>query len=126
MSATGRRRYIEQLIREGETFDEEFLLSEKELRTTAAGKLFVRGMLQDRSGQCRMIIWEATEKFYEALPRGGFVRAKGRVEIYQNRPQLIVEFCAPVDESRIDLAEFLPRRPRTLRPWRPSSASTCR
>jgi len=102
------RRYIEQLVREGTTFDEVFLLAEKELRTTNAGKLFVRGMLQDRSGQCRMIIWEATEKFYEALPRGGFVRAKGRVELYQNRPQLIIEFCAPVDESRIDLAEFLP------------------
>lgn len=102
------RRYIKDLVREGEAFDEVFLLSEKELRTTKAGKLFVRGMLQDRSGRCRMIIWEATEKFYEALPRGGFVRARGRVELYQSQPQFIVEFCVPVKESQVDLADFLP------------------
>jgi 3'-5' exoribonuclease len=102
------RRYIEDLLREGQPFDEVFLLAEKELRTTNAGKLFVRGALQDRTGQCRMIIWEATEKFYDALPRGGFVRAKGRVELYQGRPQLVVEACLPVDESKVEMSEFLP------------------
>ncbi len=102
------RLYIEELFREGERFDEVFMLSEKELRTAKNGKLFIRGALQDRTGQVTMMIWEATEKFYQALPAGGFVRAKGRVEIYQNRPQLVVEACIPVAESEVDLAEFLP------------------
>jgi 3'-5' exoribonuclease len=102
------RLFIADLVREGLSFDETFLLSEKELRTTNAGKLFVRGTLQDRTGTCRMIIWQATEKFYEALPRGGFVRARGRVEIYQSHPQLLVETCLPVDEDSVDLADFMP------------------
>lgn len=102
------RLYIADLVREALSFDETFLLSEKELRTTTAGKLFVRGTLQDRTGVCRMIIWQATEKFYEALPRGGFVRARGRVEIYQSHPQLLVESCIPVDENLVELADFMP------------------
>jgi len=102
------RLYVENLFREGERFDEVFMLSEKELRTAKNGKLFIRGALQDRTGQVTMMIWEATEKFYQALPKGGFVRAKGRVEIYQNRPQVVVEACIPVDEGEVDLAEFLP------------------
>jgi len=102
------RAYIEQLVREGLTFDEAFLLAEKELRTTTAGKLFVRGVLQDRTGKCRMVIWQATERFYEALPRGGFVRARGRVELYQNHPQLVVDSCIPVDDSEVELSDFLP------------------
>ena len=102
------RLFIADLVREALTFDETFLLSEKELRTTNAGKLFVRGTLQDRTGTCRMIIWQATEKFYEALPRGGFVRARGRVEIYQSHPQLLVESCIPVDESSVELSDFMP------------------
>ena len=108
------RVFIAELVREGLSFDETFMLTDKELRTTNAGKLFVRGMLQDRSGQCRMIIWQATERFYEALPRGGFVRARGRVEIYQNSPQLIIESCIPMDDSEVDLAEFLPATPFDL------------
>ncbi|HOI54404.1 MAG TPA: OB-fold nucleic acid binding domain-containing protein, partial [Phycisphaerae bacterium] len=81
-----RRLYIKDLVREGERFDEVFLLAEKELKAARTGKMFIRGSLQDRTGQATMMIWEATEKFYEALPRGGFVRTKGRVELYQGRP----------------------------------------
>jgi len=102
------RQSIAQLVRSGQVFDETFLLVEKELRPTKTGKLFIRGVLQDRTGQCPIVVWEATERFYEALPRGGFVRARGRVEIYQNKPQLIVDSCVPVDESQLDLSDFLP------------------
>ena len=103
-----QRQFINTLIREGQRFDEVFLLADKELRTARNGKLFIGGTLQDRTGQGRMIIWEATEKFYEALPRGGFVRVKGRTELYQNRPQLVIEACLPVNERDVDLADFMP------------------
>ncbi|NLX59617.1 MAG: HD domain-containing protein [Phycisphaerae bacterium] len=103
-----RRLYIKDLVREGERFDEVFLLAEKELKAARTGKMFIRGSLQDRTGQATMMIWEATEKFYEALPRGGFVRTKGRVELYQGRPQLVIEACIPVDEKDVTISEFLP------------------
>ena len=103
-----QRPFIADFMHEGTTFDETFLLAEKELRTTKAGKLFIRGTLQDRTGTVPMICWEATERFYQALPRGGFVRARGRVELYQNRPQVIIEACIPVDDNEVDLTDFLP------------------
>ena len=87
------RQYINTLIREGERFDETFLLAEKELRTAANGKMFIRGALQDRTGQARMMVWEATERFYEALPLGGFVRAKGRVQLVE---AIVVSICRDV------------------------------
>jgi 3'-5' exoribonuclease len=102
------KQFIAALAREGQRFDETFLLVEKELRTAANGKMFIRGAFQDKTGQAKIIAWEATERYYEALPRGGFVRAKGRVEIYQNRPQFVVESCVPVEEKGVDLAQFLP------------------
>ena len=64
------KQFVAALGREGQRFDETFLLVEKELRTAANGKLFIRGMFQDKTGQARMIAWEATERYYEALPRG--------------------------------------------------------
>jgi 3'-5' exoribonuclease len=103
-----QRQFIETLIREGQRFDEAFLLVEKELKTTANGKLFIRGTLQDRTGQCRFVAWEASEAFFRALPKDGFIRAKGRVELYQGRPQFVVEACLPTDERDVRLDEFLP------------------
>ncbi len=103
-----QRQFIETLIREGQRFDQPFLLVEKELKTTAAGKLFIRGVVQDRTGQCRFVAWEASEAFYCALPKEGFIRAKGRIELYQGRPQMIIEACLPADEREVTLSDFLP------------------
>jgi 3'-5' exoribonuclease len=112
--AQSQRQFINALVREAQRFDEIYLLAEKELRTASNGKMFIRGALQDRTGQARMIIWEVTEKFYEALPRGGFVRVKGRVEVYQNRPQLVIEACLPINDRDVELADFLPATPKDV------------
>lgn len=103
-----QRQFIENLIREGQRFDEAFLLVEKELKTTVSGKLFIRGMVQDRTGQCRFVAWEASEAFFNALPKDGFIRAKGRIELYQGRPQMVIEACLPADEREVNLPDFLP------------------
>ena len=103
-----QRQFIENLVREGQRFDEAFLLVEKELKTTVGGKLFIRGMVQDRTGQCRFVAWEASEAFFNALPKDGFIRAKGRIDLYQGRPQMVVEACLPADEREVDMADFLP------------------
>ena len=94
----------------GNHFDDQvFMIASKDLRTTGQGSLYIHAVITDRSGQMLARIWQANESMYNALPEGGFVRLKGRVESYKGSNQFIVDAIRPVDQATVDLTEFLRR-----------------
>lgn len=101
-------RSIDQ-FKPGETFqDTVFMVSQKDLRTTANGGLYIHLVFADRTTQVVARIWQATKEQFESIPEGGFIRAKGRVESYKGNLQVIVDALRPADLSSIDLADFMP------------------
>lgn len=89
-----------------------FLIRSKDLRTTTEGRLYIHAVLVDRTGQIVARMWQATEGMYRAMPEGGFMRFKGRVENYKGNLQFIIDGILIADPGTYSVADFLPTTER--------------
>ncbi len=102
------RRFISE-IRAGERIEEQiFLIRSKDLRTTTGGGLYIHAVLVDRTGHLVARAWQATEDMFLAMPEGGFMRFKGRVENYKGNMQFIIDAVMPAEAGSFDYADFIP------------------
>jgi len=101
-----QRRFLNE-IKAGETLDQVFLVTDKELRTTRKGDLYITCTLCDKTGQLPARMWQATETIFGAIPTDGFLHVKGRVEDYKGSLQFIIDACRPYPKDKVDLADFL-------------------
>ena len=108
-AAVSSHRFIEDLQAGEIISDDVFLVSQKDLRTTTNGGLYIHLVLADRTGQILGRLWNATQQQYEAITDGGFVRVRGRVESYKGSPQFIIDALRPADPAQIELADFMPQ-----------------
>lgn len=93
----------------GENFEDRiFLVSQKDLRTTSNGSLYIHMGFVDKSGQVLGRIWQATQQMYNLIPEGGFIAMRGRVESYKGNLQVIGEAIRPVKRDDVDLSAFMP------------------
>src|SRR5258708_5844592 len=83
------RRYINQLA-DGETVEEIFLLSDKQLRANRNASLYLLTSLRDRTGMINGLMWNMTETSVGHLNAGDFVRVKGKVQLFQGGLQMIL------------------------------------
>jgi len=88
-----------------------FLVHEKEVRNTNAGKPYLRMELGDRSGTIEARMWDQFENLAKDVSRDDFVKVQARVEIYRNKPQLSLQQFRLAKPEEIDLADFLPHTP---------------
>ncbi len=101
-------RFIEDMEPGERIEDDVFMIAQKDLRTTSNGSLYIHLVLADRTGQCVARVWQATQAQFEAIPAGGFVRLKGRVESYKGNLQFIVDATKAADPADLNVADFLP------------------
>ena len=101
-----QRRFVDEL-KAGETLDQVFLVSQKELRTTRSGDLYVTCTLVDRTGPLSARMWQASETIFQSIPVDGFLHVKGRTEDYKGSLQCILDACRPFPREKADLADFL-------------------
>lgn len=85
-----------------------FLVHEKEIRNTNTGKPYLRMELGDRSGTVEARMWDQFDVMAKGVTRDDFVKVQARVEIYRNRPQLLLQQFRVAKPEEIDLADFLP------------------
>ncbi len=102
------QRFIADLAAGEQIESQVFLVASKDLRTTTQGALYIHAVLADRTGQMPARMWQASEVLYNALPEGGFIELKGRTESYKGNLQFIIDAIRPVDQNKVDLANFLP------------------
>jgi 3'-5' exoribonuclease len=88
-----------------------FLVHEKEIRNTAAGKAYLRMELGDRSGTIEARMWEQFEAPAKDVSRDDFIKVQGRIEIYRNRPQLALQQFRVARPEEIELSDFLAHTP---------------
>ncbi len=96
-------------INPGLTIDDIYMVKDPILRSTTRGDLYIAMFLSDRTGQLNARMWQATETAYSALPKPGFIHVKARSEMYQNNQQIIVNTFSVVDNSKVNLEDFLAR-----------------
>jgi 3'-5' exoribonuclease len=102
------RKTVQQLA-DGDSLDEIYLVTDKQLRANRQGNLFLQVDLRDRTGLITARLWNATEEQFRAFEEGDFLRIKGKVQLFQGSLQVIFNGFERVPTAQVPLGEFLPR-----------------
>jgi 3'-5' exoribonuclease len=102
------RRSVQQLV-DGETLDEIYLVTDKQLRANKNGNLYLQLELRDRTGTISARMWNASESHFRGFEEGDFLRIKGKVQLFQGSMQIIFTQHDRVTAQQVNLGDFLPR-----------------
>ena len=103
--------YLSEL-QPNQTVQGTFLVSYKDVRQKKSGDPYLSLTLSDRTGELDAKMWDNAAEALDTFQRDDFVRIKGLLQIFQNRPQLTLHKIQLVPESEIDLADYLPASKR--------------
>jgi 3'-5' exoribonuclease len=103
--------YVSEL-QPNQTIQGTFLVTHKDVRQKKSGDVFLSLTLADRTGDLDAKMWENAAEAAGVFERDDFVRVKGLLQVFQNRPQLAIHKLQPVPEEEIDLADYLPASKR--------------
>jgi 3'-5' exoribonuclease len=101
------RRYVQQMT-DGETVEETYLVTDKQLRANRNGNLYLQMDLRDRTGSINARLWNAGEHLFRSFEAGDFLLVKGKVQLFQGALQMILSHIDRVEAEKVDLADFLP------------------
>lgn len=103
--------YVSEL-RPNQGFTSTFLVHAKDVRQKKSGDPYLSLLLGDRTGEIEAKMWDNVAEVMETFDRDHFVKVKGILQIFQNRPQLTIHKMARVLDSDVDLADYLPASER--------------
>lgn len=89
-----------------------FLVQHKDVRQKKSGEPYLSMVLGDRSGDVDAKMWDNVAEVLDTFERDDFVRIKGLLQVYQNRPQLTVHKLMRVEDREVDFADFFPASKR--------------
>ena len=89
-----------------------FLVTYKDVRQKKSGEPYLTLTLTDRSGELDAKMWDNAAEFLNCFERDDFIRVKGLLQIFQNRPQLTLHRIQLVPASEVDLSDYLPASKR--------------
>jgi 3'-5' exoribonuclease len=89
-----------------------FLVQNKDVRQKKSGEPYLSLLLADRTGELDAKMWDNAAEVLDTFNRESFVKVKGLVQVFQNRPQLTVHKLAPVPDAEVDFADFFPASTR--------------
>lgn len=84
-----------------------FLVVEKMVLNDKNGRPYMSLTLSDVSGSINGRVWDNVEGLVDQFQQGDFVQVKGHVQIFQNKPQIIVHTVEVAEESTFQLKDFL-------------------
>src|SRR5437660_5141947 len=100
------RRYVQELT-DGETLDEVYLVTDKQLRANRNGNLYLQVELRDRTGSISARLWNAGEYLFRSFDVGDFILARGKVQLFQGALQIILNHIERTETEKVELADFL-------------------
>ncbi|QDT39151.1 3'-5' exoribonuclease YhaM family protein [Stratiformator vulcanicus] len=95
-------------LKDGDNVEEVYLLAEKSLRANRNANLYLLAQLRDKTGTISGLQWNVTEGSTDDFSAGDFVRAKGKVQVYQGGLQMIVTGLKKFPADGLDPADFQP------------------
>ena len=84
----------------------------KEIRQKKTGELYLSLLLGDRTGDLDAKMWDNVTEVMETFDRDDFVKVKGLIQIFHNRPQLTIHKIRRMDDSEIDFGDYFPSSKR--------------
>jgi 3'-5' exoribonuclease len=101
------KKFVVDLV-EDEFIQSIFLVTAKEHRTTRNGDPYVSLSLADRSGSIDGRIWDDVETMTARFDTEDFVAVRAQVSTYNDKRQLNIDDIKSVDESELELRNYLP------------------
>src|SRR5579862_7565981 len=89
-----------------------FLVHTKEIRQKKSGDPYLSLLLGDRTGDLDAKMWDNVAEVMDTFDRDDFVKVKGLLQIFQNRPQLTIHKMMRILDSEVDFADFFPASQR--------------
>jgi len=89
-----------------------FLVQSKDIRQKKSGEPYLSLSLSDKTGEIDAKMWDNVREVMDTFDRDDFVSAKGRVQLYQNKPQFTIHKLRRLDEAEVDFADFFPASAR--------------
>jgi 3'-5' exoribonuclease len=89
-----------------------FLVHSKEIRQKKTGEFYLSLLLGDRTGELDAKMWDNVQEVLDDFDRDDFVKVKGMIQVFHNRPQLTIHKVRRMDESEIDFADYFPSSKR--------------
>ncbi len=100
------KKFVNELA-DGQSVDEVFLASEKQLRPNRNGDLYLQMRLSDKTGSLTAMMWNAKQNHYDGFDNGDYVRVKGTAQFYNGGMQVIAKGVDREDAAKIDQSEFV-------------------
>ncbi|GAB4357370.1 MAG: HD domain-containing protein [Bryobacter sp.] len=91
-----------------------YLVQAKDIRQKKTGEPFLSLTLADRSGELDAKMWDNMEEVVDTFDKDDYIKVRGRLQLFQNKPQLTVHRLARVAEAEVDLSDFFPASARNL------------
>lgn len=107
------RRYVDQL-RDGDTLDDVYLVTDKQVRANRNGNPFLLLELRDRTGGIQARMWNAGESEARRFAPGDFLHAVGKVQLHQGALQVILNSFDRVEAQKVELTDFLPHTEQSV------------
>lgn len=89
-----------------------FLVRSKEVRQKKTGEPYLSLSLGDKSGEVDAKMWDNVAEVMDTFDRDDFVRVKGVLQVYQNRPQFTVHKLQRLSDDEVDKSDFFPASKR--------------
>jgi len=89
-----------------------FLVHVKDVRQKKSGEPYLSLLLADRTGELDAKMWDNVGEVMDTFQRDDFVRVKGLLQVFQNRPQLTIHKMVRVLDGDVDFADYFPASQR--------------
>jgi len=92
-----------------------FLVQSKEVRFKKnSGEPYLSLQLSDRTGLIEAKMWDGVEEIVDTFDRDDFIKVKANIQLYREKPQMIIQRLRRVEESEVDLADYVPHTKRDI------------
>lgn len=105
-----KNKYIKDL-KEGDRFEDIFLVKSIKSGETRAGKPYFVLSLTDKSGEISGPVWNNVEQLKQLCTVGEIIEVAGTVQSYRDQPQLKIDSIMGVDRDTIQLEDFVQAAP---------------
>ncbi len=85
-----------------------FLVQSKAVRQKKSGEPYLALTLADKTGPIEAKMWDNVGEVMDTFERDDFIKAKGRVQVYHNKPQFTIHKLVRMDPSEVRFADFFP------------------
>src|SRR6266567_6645032 len=100
-------------LKPNQLIETSFLVQSKEIRQKKGGEFYLSLFLADRTGELDAKMWDnVNNDVLNEFDRDDFVKVKGIIQVFHNKPQLTIHKVRRLDESEVQFADFFPSSKR--------------